>query len=170
MDKQPTSLYEIRFHEHSAAMSCCFGNKNVTVHTFLERLLATLQRSVPHLKEVHVLADGAESQFKQRYLFLNLTHLAEAFNILVSWHFFASYHGKGVVDGLGATVKRLVHQQILIDKDSEVEAIQEELHDIVMNTCNLPCIQKIHSSDVMDVDTIQYGNYSTNEKEVICRF
>ena len=151
-------------------MCCCFGNKNVTVHACFERLLATLQRSVLDLPEVHVVSDGTDSQFKHRYLFRNLTHLAKAFSVLVSWHFFASHHGKGVVDGLGATVKRLVHQQILIDKDSEVEAIQEELHDIFMNTRNLPGIQKIHSIDVMDVDTIQYRNYSTNEKEVIFRF
>ena len=166
-----------------------------TVHACLEHLLTTLQRSVPDLQEIHFFSDGAASQFKQRYLFRKLTYLAKAFNVLVSWHFFASHHGKGVVDGLGATVKRLVHQQILTGKDcrnaadfvllarsrtdsiqieelltSEVEAAQEELHDIFMNTRNLPGIQKIHSIDVMDVDTIQYRNYSTSEKEVIFRF
>ena len=74
------------------------------------------------------------------------------------------------MDGLGATCKRLVHQQILIGKDSEVEAEQEELNDIFMNTRNPPCIQKIHPIDMMAIDTIQDRNYSTNEKEVIYRF
>jgi hypothetical protein len=83
-----------------------------TVNACLEQLLTTLQRSVPDLQEIHFFSDGAASQFKQRYLFRNLTYLANAFNVLVSWHFFASHHGKGVMDGLGATVKRLVHQQI----------------------------------------------------------
>ena len=166
-----------------------------TVHACLERLLSMLQSSVPDLQEVHFFSDGAAAQFKQRYLFRNLTYLARAFNVLISWHFFASHHGKGVVDGLGATVKRLVHQQILTGKDcrnaadfvllarsktdavtveellvGEVEAAREELHEIFMNTRNFPGVQKIHSIDTMDVDVIQYRSYSTSEEEVTFRF
>ena len=34
-------------------------------------------------------------------------------NIDLSWHFFATSHGNGVVDGIGGTVKRLVWSGIL---------------------------------------------------------
>ena len=86
-------------------------------HSTKSDFTSTVQQCVPDLQAVRFFSDGAASQFKQRYLFRNLTYLAKAFNVLVSWHFFASHHGKGVVDGLGATVKRLVHQQILTSKD-----------------------------------------------------
>ncbi|CAF0998814.1 unnamed protein product [Rotaria sordida] len=49
---------------------------------------------IPSLKELIIFSDGSASQFKQRYLFKNLTFLAKQFSINLSWNFFASNHGK----------------------------------------------------------------------------
>ncbi|CAF4960704.1 unnamed protein product, partial [Rotaria socialis] len=57
--------------------------------------------------------DGAASQFKQRYHFRNLTSIANERNIDLRWNFFATSHGKGVVDGIVGVVKRLVWSAIL---------------------------------------------------------
>ncbi|GBO41443.1 hypothetical protein AVEN_142371-1 [Araneus ventricosus] len=59
---------------------------------------------------------GAASQFKQRYLFTNLTFMEEQYNVKVSWSFFATSHGKGVVEGIGGMVKRLVWSNNLAGK------------------------------------------------------
>ena len=100
-----------------------------------------------------------------------------------------------MVDGLGATVKRLVHQQILTGKDcrnaedfvslaqsqtnaiqiqelfpSEIEGAEEELLAMFVSTRHVPGLRKIHSIDVMDIDVIQYRMHSTSEEEVIFRF
>ncbi|GBM98742.1 hypothetical protein AVEN_108071-1 [Araneus ventricosus] len=56
------------------------------------------------------------SQFKQRYLFTNQTFMEEQYNANVSWSFLATSHGKGAVDGIGGTVKRLVWSNILAGK------------------------------------------------------
>ncbi|CAF1620097.1 unnamed protein product, partial [Didymodactylos carnosus] len=55
-----------------------------------------------------VYTDGAASQFKQRYLFQNLTRTVAEHALKLSWNFFATSHGKGVVDAIGGTVKRMV--------------------------------------------------------------
>jgi len=62
-------------------------------------------------------SDGAASQFKQKYLFVNL-HLMQVQHKLerFAWHFFATSHGKGAVDGVGGTVKRLVWRRVLAEK------------------------------------------------------
>ncbi|CAF3880707.1 unnamed protein product, partial [Didymodactylos carnosus] len=67
---------------------------------------------LPNVKEVDCFSDGAASQFKQRFLFRNLLRIANERIIELSWHFFATSHGKGVVDGIGGTVKRLVWSAI----------------------------------------------------------
>ena len=61
-------------------------------------------------------SDGAGSQFKQRYLFRNLTRLSIDHNLNLSWNYFATSHGKGVVDAIGGVTKRLVYQEIMTKK------------------------------------------------------
>lgn len=56
----------------------------------------------PHVTAVSFFSDGAASQFKQRYLFANLTFMKERYALDdINWHFFAISHGIGAVDGIG---------------------------------------------------------------------
>ena len=80
----------------------------LSVYTFMETLFADLKTKYPNIRKISVFSDGASSQFKQRFQFSNL-HLWEAeFGVKLTWHFSATSHGKGVVDGIGGTVKRAV--------------------------------------------------------------
>ena len=49
-------------------------------------------------KPLIFFSDGATSQFKQRYLFSNLHSWEMEHDIELSWNFFATSHGKGVVE------------------------------------------------------------------------
>jgi len=60
--------------------------------------------------------DGPTSQFKQRFLFSNLHYWEQAYEISIKWNFFATSQGKGVVDGIGGTVKRMVWRNIRCEK------------------------------------------------------
>ncbi len=71
------------------------SHNKYTVAKCLEHILTHLKILLPSLKEVAVFSDGSACQFKQRYLFKNLSHLAKDFGLELSWNFFASYHGKG---------------------------------------------------------------------------
>jgi hypothetical protein len=60
----------------------------------------------PEVENVTFISDGAASQFKQCFLFANLTFSKECYEVTVSWHFPATSHGKGGVDGIGGTINR----------------------------------------------------------------
>jgi hypothetical protein len=72
--------------------------------------------NVPELRHLNIFSDGAASQFKQKYNLCNLTFFNETFGIDVAWHFFASGHGKGACDGIGATIKRSVWLRVKTGK------------------------------------------------------
>ena len=76
-----------------------------------------------HLKSAHeeintinIFSDGPSSQFKQKYLFSNLWSWEEEHDAILKWNFFATSHGKGVVDGIGGTVKRAVWRHVKSDQ------------------------------------------------------
>ncbi len=69
----------------------------------------------PAMKEIHIFSDGAASPFKNKFIWCFMsTTFKELFPTLrVQWHFFATSHGKGAVDGVGATVKHAVNTDVL---------------------------------------------------------
>ena len=71
------------------------AHNKYTVVKCLEHVLSRLKKLLPLVKQVDVFSDGSASQFKQRYLFKNLSYLANDFDVGLSWNFFASHHGKG---------------------------------------------------------------------------
>ena len=71
-----------------------------------------LRAKFPSTQAINIFSDGPTSQFKQRFLFSNLHHWEQDHDITIRWNFFATSHGKGVVDGIGGTVKRTVWRHI----------------------------------------------------------
>ena len=63
-------------------------------------------REKAELKEVHIFSDGTASQFKNKFIFKLLCVLKEKLQLDLMWHFFATSHGKGAVDGIGGSIKR----------------------------------------------------------------
>ena len=84
----------------------------LSVHAFMSDILGSIKEKYPEVREFDIFSDGASSQFKQRFLFSNLFNWEEEFDVRIRWHFFATSHGKGVVDGLGGTVKRAVWRYV----------------------------------------------------------
>ncbi len=71
------------------------AHNKYTVAKCLEHVLSRLKTLLPLVEQVDVFSDGTASQFKQKYLFKNLSHLTDDFGLELSWNFFASHHGKG---------------------------------------------------------------------------
>ena len=82
----------------------------------LNNIISKLKQYLPDLEEIMFFSDGAASQFKQRYLFQNVTRMMAEHDLKLSWNFFATSHGKGVVDAIGGIVKRMVWQEIMTKK------------------------------------------------------
>lgn len=71
-----------------------------------------------------VWSDGPSSQFKNKYIAAIIHHLEQKFGIQIIWNYFATSHGKGCVDGIGATVKSVVRSHIKA-RDSIVNSARD---------------------------------------------
>lgn len=63
-------------------------------------------------KTLLIWSDGPNNQFKNRYTAALIKIFEEQFHIKIYWNFFATSHGKGCVDGLGAVVKNRVKRLV----------------------------------------------------------
>ena len=95
----------------------------------MEHILTHLKSKYPSMKALIVFSDGPTSQFKQRFLFSNLHSWQEEHDLKLTWNFFATSHGKGVVDGLGGTLKRAVWRCIRAEQAHVTNA--EECPDAI---------------------------------------
>ncbi|KAE8738992.1 hypothetical protein FOCC_FOCC015514, partial [Frankliniella occidentalis] len=84
----------------------------VAVYKFLDLLLDSLTSEHDSVKEVHIISDGAASQFKQKFTLSTMNVFEQKYGIILKWHFSASGHGKGVIDGHGATVKGAISSRL----------------------------------------------------------
>jgi len=95
-----------------------------TIVTYLFKLLSKLP---PTLKILKIWSDGPSSQFKNKYIAALIPVLQDKFKVQIIWNYFATSHGKGCVDGIGATVKTIVRKHIrarnmLVNSSSEFVA------------------------------------------------
>lgn len=64
------------------------------------------------ITKVEMWSDGPSSQFKNRFVAAALYNLETKYHIKIKWNFFAISHGKGPLDGIGGTLKRVVFDQV----------------------------------------------------------
>lgn len=98
--------------ESFAIISDELQHDKFSVATFNRAILDAADSGIEHL---HIVTDGAGSQFKNRFTLSNIARpdLIHPSLTDVDWSFFATAHGKGPVDGVGGTVKRAVWRRIL---------------------------------------------------------
>ena len=92
-------------------------------------------------ENVHFLAvwtDGPNSQFENKYVMDPKEMLSEMYNIKTIWNFSATSHGKGPVDGVGATLKITAadkvcrHESIITNLQDFYDAV---IHSSVKVNC-----------------------------------
>ncbi|CAF1021678.1 unnamed protein product [Adineta ricciae] len=116
----------------------------------------------------------------QRFHFRNLTRIANKYNISLSWNFFATSHGKGVVDGIGGSAKRLVWSAVLVGEvcrateyfvkiakkqtkkiiligitADAIDCSKVQLENIFKTVKSIPETLKMHSVVVVDKDELE---------------
>ena len=65
-----------------------------------------------------IYSDGPSSEFKNRYMVRLVSILAKRYGCLVEWKYFATSHGKGVVDGIGGAAKSGVRRKVMSKRDN----------------------------------------------------
>ncbi|CAM4573558.1 unnamed protein product [Leuciscus chuanchicus] len=110
----PSVLWSDGEPESYAIVSDSLEHDKRSVSTFLTKIVLDVREKHPAMRVMHIFSDGAASQFKNKFIWCFMsTTFKELFPTLkVQWHF-ATSHGKGAVDGVGATVKRAVNTDVL---------------------------------------------------------
>ena len=126
-------------------VSDCLDHDKVAVHKYVHSILQFVRENYDTIEKVHFFSDDPSSQFKQKYLFSNLEHWEKEFLYKIQWHFFSTSHGKGVVDGIGGSVKGSVHCKILsgrvVHTEKQVAEVAQACHTIVV-------IKYVSASDI----------------------
>lgn len=104
-----SALYYNESFQSKVYVSNNLAHKKETIVPYMYKLLIDLPSSVKILK---VWSDGPSSQFKNKYIAAIIHELETIFDLKIIWNYFATSHGKGCVDGLGATVKKIVRNHI----------------------------------------------------------
>lgn len=108
------TLFASAYYHNEVFQSKVFVSDNLT-HTketiipYIHKLLSKMLNSVKILK---IWSDGSSSQFKNKYIAAIIHCLEIRFDMQIIWNYFATSHGKGCVDGIGATVKTVVRSHI----------------------------------------------------------
>lgn len=78
------------------------------VYCFITEIVSQIKRS-KNVSKILIFSDGCNSQFKNKFILSSIPELVKELRINeFEWNFFATSHGKGAVDGIGAIVKRKV--------------------------------------------------------------
>lgn len=83
------------------------------VWTFFKKIIEDLKQEYPTLKKVFMFSDGCAAQFKNRYTLSNICWSQEDWGVEIEWNLFATSHGKGAMDGVGATAKKMLWTAIM---------------------------------------------------------
>lgn len=118
-----------------AIVSDCLSHDKYSVAAFNRKLLTEATKCMPGLKTLHVFSDGAAGQFKNRFTLSLLTEPVLLNDSIedMDWSFFATAHGKGPIDGIGGTVKRVVWRRIL--REQAVINSAKEFAEVASTAC-----------------------------------
>ena len=92
-------------------------------------ILSTMQADYD-IKTVKIWSDGCASQFRCQFAFFMLSKFDHSIN--TEWNYFEANHGKGVVDGIGGTVKHAVYSHVFTELSSNP---QSSLPSMQMKYC-----------------------------------
>ena len=104
----PTVVYYRLVEGDAIKHVCCVAISNhmnhdaIAVHVFIKRVLSYIKEKTT-VKKVFYFSDGAASQHKNKFNFINLVHHVEDFGVPAEWHFLQLLmeKGKGPCDGVG---------------------------------------------------------------------
>ncbi|XP_063222491.1 uncharacterized protein LOC134531000 isoform X3 [Bacillus rossius redtenbacheri] len=84
-----------------------------TVFVFLDFFYTEILKENSAISEEIIWSDGPSSEFKNKFMVKTLEILNQKHNRTFTWKYFATSHGKGVVDGVGGNIKRLVRMKMM---------------------------------------------------------
>ena len=100
------------WHHQIKSLATVSDTKDHTKLSVVANINKIIELLSDNVTEIHVFSDNATSQFQNKYVLTSMKILEEKRTIKMHWHFFAALHGKGAVDRIRATVKRVARKKI----------------------------------------------------------
>ena len=122
------------------------------VYIFMKSVIENLLAKHPEKKLIKIFSDGAQGQFKQTFTLSNLPLWGYISNIKLTWHIFATSHGKGVVDGLAGSIKRPVwyiicsHDHTISKASEYVDLARHRILILIFYISQNPKLKKVNLS------------------------
>ena len=130
-------------------MSDDLSHDKKSVAVFMDTVVNNfVGKSFLQVQVVNIFSDGPSSQFKNKFM-AGFYHTLQRKGLRIKRHFFATSHSKGVVDGLGGTVKRMVWGAVSTRKVSNVQDAVT-FAKIAVQFCNSVNIQLCLKKDIDD--------------------
>lgn len=144
-----TALYHNEEFRPKVFVSNNLNHTKETIIPYLYKLLTDLPSSVKILK---IWSDGPSSQFKNRYIAAVIPIFEKEFDLKIYWNYFATSHGKGCIDGIGATVKMVVRKHIRA-RDSIVNSASDFV-SAFHRTESTIAIEEVTEKDFEEINTM----------------
>ena len=171
------------------------GHDKYAVSHFTKVVVEQFEARHPNynLTKIMFQSDGTGQHFKQRFSLCQVLTLNFP-SYDVEWHFSATSHGKGPIDGLGGTIKRRVTEHVLGQRESIINTANffklacdtcpninityvpsaetisfiksEKLEDNWKDIKSIPATQKQHFFKKVDKYIIEYSSYSTDNERM----
>ena len=121
-------------------ISDCLSHDTIAVYSFHKILIDYLRSKFTSVNKILYFSDGAPQQYKNFKNVINLAHHKRDFDIDAEWNFYATAHGKGPCDGIGAAVKRAAVRASLQAVDNNHILTANDLFNWLSTTDRLPSI------------------------------
>lgn len=169
-NQRQLTLFTSALHHNELFQSKVFVSDKLdhtkeTIVPYLVKLLSRLPQSVSILK---IWSDGPSSQFKNKFIAAIIPILQDKFRIKIIWNYFATSHGKGCIDGIGATVKTIVRKHIrardcIVNGSSDfVQAFNRTASQILVEEMTEDNFKKIND----DLNTTDVYNHAINVRNI----
>lgn len=143
-----TALYHNDIMQSKVFVSDSSVHTKETVVPYLYKILSSLPDS---LKVLKIWSDGPTSQFKNKFIAATIAVLEEKFDIKIIWNFFATSHGKGCVDGIGATAKTVVRKHIRA-RDCMVNSASDFVNAFNRTSSKIS-VEEVTEADFTEINT-----------------
>jgi IS1 family transposase len=143
-------------------VSDCQTKGKDAVYTFLHRIISQFEQQLEHNDSLIIYTDGPSSEFKNKFMAKLAVYLSCKLNCKVLWKYFATSHGKGVVDGIGGAAKSQVRRRVMSKgKDAEIVQNTTDFYNVVSKV--MKGVKIFHITDADIAKVIEIDNPWVNQ-------
>ena len=101
--------------------------------------------------------DGPSSEFKNKFTLKIIHEISQILQCEVRWQYFATSHGKGVVDGIGGAAKSAVRKRVLSKTGPVVQCASDFVREVRKDLPRVKVTEEeisVNESKWKDVDSV----------------